>query len=160
MTTTEDTNIAEGLQLALATIGAIPNATDEALLDLRKALARTITEVATEVDKREIEALPERDPDDVADVGDVVTENVTTDLNDDEIALVVVGLNRIARARSTQVHSLSQVEAAKDLLDRLGFPFMEETTPIEIEVGGATEVLPEGETSFPVPNTDGPAREA
>ena len=90
-----------------------------------------------------------------------VAGRASVDINDDEIALVVVGLTRVARARSTQVHSLTQVDAAKDLLDKLGFPFVEEASMlVDVCDGDAPEVLPEGETEFPIPNTDGTTREA
>ena len=113
---------------------------------------------------------------DLAATQALVAGRASTNLDDDEIALVVVGLNRIARARSTQVHNREDVESAIALLDKLGFPFAEDKTSpggecvitggiptgspvIDASLCGASEVLPEGETEHPVPNDDGTQKE-
>lgn len=51
--------------------------------------------------------------------------NASIDLADPERDLVVLALERVARAKAVTVHSRTDVEAAKVLLAKFGFPFSE-----------------------------------
>jgi len=76
-------------------------------------------------------------------------EVAAIDVTDEERDLIIQSLSRVGR--TITVHSQDKVRAAHALLAKFGY--MPDGTP-------ATEVLPEGETLYPVRNNGGAARES